>query len=25
MARERTRRIRTFMEWWEDEAGPVNA
>ncbi|KAF6826939.1 HD domain-containing protein [Colletotrichum musicola] len=23
MARERTRRILTFMEWWQDEAGPV--
>ncbi|KAJ0165407.1 Uncharacterized protein CTA2_11347 [Colletotrichum tanaceti] len=25
LARERTRRIQTFMEWWQDEAGPVSA
>ncbi|KAK1476972.1 HD domain-containing protein [Colletotrichum cuscutae] len=25
MARERTQRLLTFMEWWQDEAGPVSA
>ncbi|KAK1700369.1 HD domain-containing protein [Colletotrichum godetiae] len=25
MARERTKRLLTFMEWWQDEAGPVSA
>ncbi|KAF9882125.1 hd domain containing protein [Colletotrichum karsti] len=25
MARERTKRILTFMDWWKDEAGPVSA
>ncbi|KAF0326854.1 hd domain containing protein [Colletotrichum asianum] len=25
MAKERTKRILTFMEWWQDEAGPISA